>query len=403
MLIKIAWRNIWRNKLRSAIVVLSITFGIWAVIFLLSFSNGMINSFIERSINNELAHMQIHNPKYLDEPEIQYSIDNIDEALTKVRAIDNVANATIKTSISGMVSSAKGAQGIKIIGINPTEEIHITAISETLNKGTYLESKGKNPIIVGQKLTKKLGIKERSKVVLTFQDIEGNITTAAFKVCGVFETYNSVFDESNVFVRRSDLNKLLNDASLGHEIVMKVDNIELLNKTKADIQAALPGLDVGTYKDLSPQVELYESQIGIMSVIIIGIVMLALVFGIINTMLMAVLERYKELGILMAVGMNKAKVFMMIVLETIMISLIGAPLGLLVGVFTIYLFRSGIDLSSFSEGMRQFGLSELIYPVLTSDVIIMVTIGISITAIIAAIYPARKAIKLDPVSAIRKL
>ena len=347
--------------------------------------------------------MQIHNPKYLDEPEIQYSIDNIDEALTKVRAIDNVANATIKTSISGMVSSAKGAQGIKIVGINPTEEIHITAISETLNKGTYLESKGKNPIIVGQKLTKKLGIKERSKVVLTFQDIEGNITTAAFKVCGVFETYNSVFDESNVFVRRSDLNKLLNDASLGHEIVMKVDNLELLNKTKADIQAALPGLDVGTYKDLSPQVELYESQIGIMSVIIIGIVMLALVFGIINTMLMAVLERYKELGILMAVGMNKAKVFMMIVLETIMISLIGAPLGLLVGVFTIYLFRSGIDLSSLSEGMRQFGLSELIYPVLTSDVIIMVTIGISITAIIAAIYPARKAIKLDPVSAIRKL
>jgi len=191
--------------------------------------------------------------------------------------------------------------------------------------------------------------------------------------------------------------------NLGHEIVMKVHDIDQLQSTKTSLQKRFPNLDIGTYQDLSPQVELYENQIGIMSTIIIGIVMLALVFGIINTMLMAVLERYKELGILMAVGMNKAKVFLMIVLETIMMSLIGAPLGMLIGFLTIYFFRAGIDLSSFSEGMRQFGLSELIYPVLTSDVIIMVTIGISITAVIAAIYPARKAIKLDPVSAIRKL
>jgi len=198
MIVKIAWRNIWRNRLRSAIVVLSITFGIWAVIFLLSFSNGMINSFIERSINNELAHIQIHHPQFLNEPEIQYRIDNIEQTLNDVREMDNVAHATIKTSISGMVSSAKGAQGIKIVGISPDEEVAITAISETVHTGTYLQSKGKNPIIIGQKLTEKLGIKERSKVVLTFQDIEGNITTAAFKVTGVFETYNSVFDERNV-------------------------------------------------------------------------------------------------------------------------------------------------------------------------------------------------------------
>lgn len=404
MLLKIAWRNIWRNRIRSAIVKGSITFGVWALIFLLSFSTGMINSFIERSVNNELAHIQIHHPKYIDEPELKHELNDIDNIIQTVQSNANVAEVAPKTLITGMVSSAKGARGVTIAGIHPALESTVTSIHDNIKTGSYFEAKGKNPVIISKALADKMEVKERSKIVLTFQDIEGNITAGAFRVSGIFETFNSIFDEGIIFAKREDLNKLIEKPNAAHEVVIRLKDLDQLESTTAELTAAFPSLDVKTYRQLSPQVELYESQIGIMFIIIIGIVMLALVFGIINTMLMAVLERYRELGILMAVGMNKMKVFMMILYETIMITLIGAPLGMLLGIITVgYFGRSGINLSNFSQGMRQFGLSELIYPEITPDLIIALTIGVAITALIAAVYPARKAIKLDPVSAIRKL
>lgn len=404
MLLKIAWRNIWRNRIRSSIVIGSIIFGVWALIFLLSFSTGMINSFIERSVNNELGHIQIHHPKYLDEPEVKYDVGDIENIRSKIVSQEGIQSIAHKTLITGMMSSAKGARGINIAGIHPDDESKVTTIHNNIKIGSYFKAKGKNQMLISKALADKMEVKERSKLVLTFQDIKGNITAGAFRVVGIFETYNSVFDEGIVFVQRSDINKLIENPDVAHEVVIKLNDLDQLESTTAQLQNLFPNLDVKTYRQLSPQVDLYENQIGIMFIIIIGIVMLALVFGIINTMLMAVLERYRELGILMAVGMNKMKVFLMILFETIMVTFIGAPIGMLLGIVTVgYYGSSGIDLSSFSQGMRQFGLSELIYPEITSDLIIAITVGVALTALIAAIYPARKAIKLDPVSAIRKL
>jgi ABC-type antimicrobial peptide transport system permease subunit len=132
--------------------------------------------------------------------------------------------------------------------------------------------------------------------------------------------------------------------------------------------------------------------------------MTALVFGIVNTMLMAVLERTKELGILMAIGMNRIRVFFMIVLETIFISFIGSPVGLLVGAINIYMYSDkGVDLSNYSEGLEAFGYSSFLYPYLEPKVYIIVTIAVFITAIIASLYPAYKAIRLKPVEAIHSI
>ena len=121
-------------------------------------------------------------------------------------------------------------------------------------------------------------------------------------------------------------------------------------------------------------------------------------------MLMAVLERMKELGMLMAVGMNKPKIFIMVVLETIFIALIGAPIGMLLGIGTVrYLHTVGINLSNWSRALEEFGMSEIVRPEVNSDTIFTITIAVVITAILASIYPALKAIKLKPVEALRKI
>ena len=150
--------------------------------------------------------------------------------------------------------------------------------------------------------------------------------------------------------------------------------------------------------------ELYETSMAITGLIVMTIFMFALIFGIINTMLMAVLERTKELGMLMAVGMNKAKVFWMIVIETLMLGLIAAPFGLLLGYLTVTtLGKNGLDLSSYGNGLEEFGMSTIVHPYIEPALYWQLAIAVLITAILGSLYPAWKAVKLRPVEAIRTI
>jgi ABC-type lipoprotein release transport system permease subunit len=163
-------------------------------------------------------------------------------------------------------------------------------------------------------------------------------------------------------------------------------------------------LQTETWQEIAPELGYADEMMKQILYIIIGIILLALSFGIINTMLMAVLERKRELGMLMSVGMNKTKVFTMIVVETLFISLVGGPLGVLLGFVTITYFGSaGIDLSVVGKGLEEFGISTMIYPKLESSFYLNVTIMVMIAALLASIYPAIKALQLKPAEAVRAI
>jgi len=187
-----------------------------------------------------------------------------------------------------------------------------------------------------------------------------------------------------------------------HELAILLQDVKQVESTEDALQAALPELDVKTYREVSPDLELYESQMQNVSMIYLVVIMLALVFGIINTMLMAVLERIKELGMLMAIGMNKLRVFAMILLEAIMLGLVSTPIGLLLGYLTIwYVGEYGIDLSAYSGGLADYGISQVIYFEIEPQVYWQMAVGVFLTSVLAAIYPAFKAIRLQPVDALQ--
>ena len=188
------------------------------------------------------------------------------------------------------------------------------------------------------------------------------------------------------------------------KIAIYLNDSKNIQQIKSALKSNTPSALVEDYWELSPDVELYETQIDTSNSIIIAIFMLALIFGIINTMLMAVLERYKELGMLMAIGMNKAKIFFMIVLETLLLAAVAAPIGLGLGFLTVYLLQdTGIDLSAFAKGLERFGMETTIFPVLDFPLYARIAFAVFITALLASIYPARKAIKLKPVEALHKI
>lgn len=403
MIFKISWRNIWRNPLRSLVVMGSIMVGTWAIIFLLSFSYGIVKSYVNNAIRIETSHIQVHNPAFREDQEVTYLLPNAEEKLSTINANENVKAATVRTVINAMLVAPKGTRGVIAKGINETEEPKVTAIDQQIAEGTYF-GKGKNQVLIGKDLAQKLGLKLRKKIVLQFQNLEGDITAGAFRIVGLIDSGNKMRDDGTVFVRRSDLNRLIGQADAAHELAIYLNDVKQVLPTTNTLQANYPEDLVESYTEISPDIKLYETQIGASFTIFVAIFMLALIFGIINTMLMAVLERTRELGMLMSVGMNKGKVFAMIVLETIMLGIISAIAGMILGWATIQYFTdAGIDLSSWASGLKQFGMSTIIYPSLEGSFYFKLALAVLFTTIVAAIYPAYKAISLRPVEAVRKI
>ncbi|MEM6378478.1 MAG: FtsX-like permease family protein [Bacteroidota bacterium] len=407
----LAWRNIWRNPTRSAVVIIAIALGIWAAMFMSGFATGMAQSYINNSIANRISHLQIHNPSYQLDKETAFYIPEIAAIQDVLAAQSYPVNYSFRTLANGMIASSKSSRGIQINGIVPEHEDQVTGLQEKIVDGDYFTPKGKNQLLISTSLAKKLGVKLRSRLVLTFQDVNRDITSAAFRVVGLFDTGNTPFDESLVFVRQGDLEKLIRGSAVSeapvqlvHEVAVFLDVADNLPLLEAKLNEQFPETEIQNYRALAPDVQLYESMIGSISMIYLVIIMLALIFGIINTMLMAVLERTRELGMLMAIGMNKVKVFSMILFETLLLCLVGMPLGILLGgITTAYIGRYGLNLSAFSSTLKMYGMSDIIYFNLDPTIYWQVAFSVSLTALFAAIYPALKAIRLRPVEAIRKI
>ncbi len=400
-----AWRNIWRNTTRSLVVIIAIALGIWAAIFMGGFATGMINSYVDSAISTIVGHMQIHHPDFPEDKEVEYVLEKPEQIAETLREYNYLQALSLRSITNGMIASSNGARGIQIQGVDPGAEAAVRNLDDKIIEGEYLAEDKRNPILISQRIADKLKLKVRSRLVLTFQDTEGEIVSAAFRVSGIFDTQNNPFDEGHVFVQRSDLNRLIGiGPGAAHEIgVILADNQkvkEVLPEWKAQFSNAL----VEPYCEIAPDLQLYESQMSSITSIYLVVILLALIFGIINTMLMAILERIKELGMLMAIGMNKLQVFLMIVLETFMLSFVGVPLGLLLGWLTVFYFgQNGLNLSAFSESMQMYGMSDMVYFDLETSAYWRVPVMVAVTALLASIYPAIKAIRLRPVEAIRKI
>jgi ABC-type lipoprotein release transport system permease subunit len=303
-----------------------------------------------------------------------------------------------------MAASSNSAAGVQILGVDPLREKTVTNLYSSIpdSSGGWFNGTRKNQVVVGHKLAEKLKVRLKSKIVLRFQGTDGNLNEAAFSITGIFGTSNTAFDETSVFVKKSDLDAITGGDSGIHEIAIMLNDIGNIPAIQSRLQGSLPGEKVQNWIEIKPEMGMLTSAIAVEVYIILGIILFALAFGIVNTMLMIVFERTRELGMLMAVGMSKARVFGMIMLETVFLTLIGGIVGMALGAGLIfYLHNHGIDLSAFSKGLSAYGVDTKIYPFITRTFYINLTVMILSTGILSAIMPARKALKLKPVEAIR--
>ena len=400
-LLMIAWRNVWRNKLRSSIVIASVVLGIWSGLFIMAMVSGMNDQRLSSFINTNLSHIQIHNAGFQENFDKKDTIIGSNTLLKEIDTMSHVTAYTKRLVLQGMASTAHGNYGVKIMGIFPDKEKNVTDISEKLVQGTYLYKLKRNPIIIGEKLANKLGVKVNSKVVLNFQDSNNNTVSTGFRVEGIFKTINSSFDEENVFVKYDDLAPLVSLSGKYHEIAILCDNITETETVENQIKT---NNSVESWDQLSPELGYAQEAMSNFIYIFMGIILLALAFGIVNTMLMAVLERKREIGMLLSVGMDKRKVFTMIILETLFLAFIAALLGVLLSIWTIECFgRNGINLSAVAKGLESLGMGARVFTKLPFAMYVDITLMTLSVALIAAIIPARRALKLNPAEAVKAI
>jgi len=245
--------------------------------------------------------------------------------------------------------------------------------------------------------------REGSRIILSFLDMNGNQTGAAFRICGIYRTNNDFFEAMSVFVPDAELRKLTGmEDGVYHRFIAKLEEDDLTDRVTPVLKEALPGLEVMNWKEIQVDLAMIADYINQIYAIFMVLILAALSFGIVNTMLMAVLERTRELGMLSAVGMNRRRIFMMIMLESVFLSVVGGFAGMAVSGIVIGITgHTGINLVKYSEGLEAFGYSAHLYPTIGADFFIILTVLIVLTGILSAIYPARKALQLNPVEALR--
>ncbi len=402
MIRKIAWRNILRNKRRSFILTVSIMIGVIAMVLTDAISIGMVRQMLVNQIGASAGYIQIHKRGYFDDPALKSSI--ADTAPVRAALAREGATCTVSERLRtfGLVSSAYNSAGVSIVGIVPPEEERVTTVHDYIVKGTYLTDKP-GGILISTATAEKLKVGLGDKVVIMASRIGGSVGSEACHVVGLFETFDSGFDETHVYIPLQTAEQMLGAAGRISEFVVNPVDTKETDAVAARLRSMLPsGFEVLTYKQILPllvmQIQLYDEMI----YFFYAIIAVALIFGIINTMLMAVMERTHELGIDMAIGMSRRRIFTMILTEAFYLGLIGTAVGLVIS-FAVYipLSHSGWNLAAFSESLKSVGIGTTIYPVIVASSIINTVVIIPLAAVLGAIYPALRAIRLQPVEAIR--
>jgi putative ABC transport system permease protein len=468
----IAWKNVWRNKRRSLVVIAAVTIGIISGVLLVGIMQGWVEQRLHDAIYNEVSHIQVHNSEYIKNEEIDLTIKNADEIIRTIESLKGISGWVKRTKIVAMANTPWANTGVIVYGIDPGKEKEVTEIYREVlpGAGDYLNNENPGDILISDKTAELLKLKQyivtdsilirlkkngvaenilvklkalkdmrfrspkdfrdalkglftkkeldkfrtmimeqtldyriRNKVKITLSDLSGTPVQGVFRVCGIYKTRNTGFDQVSVFVNADELADLYDGSNIMiHEIAMMLDNTNELEEVEGRIGSVTGDNTVRSWKDLAPDAAMMNDFMIMYYFIFIGIIMLALAFGIINTMLMAILERTKELGMLMAIGMNRRRIFYMIMLETIFLTVVGAVAGILSGwAITEALGKTGIHFTGWGEGFEAIGFAARVYPVVTPEFFMFTTIMVIVTAIISSIGPARKALKLNPVEALR--
>lgn len=411
MYLQLAWRNIWRNPRRTSIILSAIIIGVASMIFLASLMRGMMDGMVENAIDNMVGHIRIQHPDYRIDPSIENRIDFPDKILKALATVlPDGARIAKRIRVDAVVNTAREMAGVVMVGIEPDAEKKTSFIGSASLEGRLFHGEERGGIVIGRALADKLGTGTGKKVVLMSQAEDGEIASRAFRIRGIYRSEMAATEKTFVFVPLSAAQRMLGVKDSVTEIAVTLADREMAEGDLAELTEKCNRRLEGTatqaenWRDALPAINAYIGLFDSFLYIWYLVVFVAMGFGIVNTVLMAVYERMREFGLLKALGMKPARIFRMVLGETLLLLGLGLSAGNLAALTGVgILARTGINLSAFSKGTQMWGIDRVILPTLSFGDVFIANITVLVLGVAVGVYPALRAARFTPVETMRQV
>lgn len=408
-LLKLAWRNLWRNYRRTVIMLLAITLGVWAMIFMNAFMVGMVDDMVRTGVETLPGHAQLHNSAYRDDPSVVNSMDPAGEVIKTALDNESVAGWVERVRVPAIVASERDSRGLSLLGIDPVQEIKLGFAPDQIIDGRFLDGVTDRGIVLGARLVERLETGLGKRVVVMSQDPDNNVADRGFRIVGIYRARLPMMEEQAAYVGRETLQAMLGVGQAISEIAVLGDDYRDLSAWYPQLQSAVQTINAQeVVLNLAPWTELdgylatmLKFQDG-MLFIFVGVIFLVLSFGLVNTIVMAVYERMREFGLMQALGMRPVNILLQVLVESVLLLLIGLLIGNVLAWATIVPLESGVDISFLGEALELAGMGAVLYPTLYIQDMVTVSILVVGLGLLASLLPAWRASQLDPIEALGK-
>lgn len=400
----LAWRNLWRNHRRTLIMLIAVTVGVWAMIFMTALMRGMIIDMVRDGVRVLPGHVQIHHPEFRDDPSVNNLIPASGAELNRRFADKGFEAWATRVKVPAVITSERESRGVTLLGIDPAAEAPISFVADDIVQGRFLEDDSDTGVIIGLKLADKLDTELGKRVVLMSQDQNNEIADRGFRVVGIFDSDPDGHEEAFVFAGRATIQKMLRIGDHVTEVVFLGDDyrdVEPLYEKVAGLAGA--DVEVRRWTELDTYLSTMLTVMDGFVFVWVIVIFLTLSFGLVNTLVMAVFERVREIGLMLALGMRPANILGQVVVESLLLLVIGLALGNFIAWMTIEPLKDGIDISAVAQGMEMMGASSILYPVLEMDDVVTANIVVLVLGFLASLSPAWRASRYQPVEAITKV
>ena len=401
---RLAWRYLWRNHRRTIVMLSAIVIGTWAMIFMTALTRGMVDQMIEDGISVLPGHVQMHDPGFLDDPSVSNRITLGDDELARMFGDAGFVAWASRVRVPAVITSERESRGVTLLGIDPEAERAFTFVDYDDVDGRFLETVDDNGVVIGAKLAKTLETEVGKRIVLMSQDPDNEIADRGFRVVGLFHANMELYEEAYVFISRKAAQKMLRIGDTTTEVVFVGDDYRDVEPVYEKVVAAVDDtVSVSRWTEVDTYLGTMLGMMDGFMLVWVVVVFLALSFGLVNTLVMAVFERIREIGLMLALGMKPSNILGQIVIESMMLLAIGLMIGDLLAWATVKPLESGIDISVVAKGMEMFGASSVLYPNLTLYDVVLSNVVVMILGFLASLSPAWRASRYEPVEAITKV
>ncbi len=403
--LKMAWRNVWRNRRRTILTVAAIAFAVAISVFMRDLQRGTYEQMINNVIKINTSYLQIHKKGYWDNRTLRYTFKP-DQRLSEILSGQpHITSFAERVEADGLASAEENTNGVLIIGVDPGAEA--TTLKDKIKKGKFLSEETLQGTVIGETLAKNLKVALGEEITLLVQGFDGSLGAGVYTVEGIFRTGDPELDGSVVFLDLKAAQELFWLGERISQILIFVDDISNLKEVTQNLRAELnlESYEVMTWDELMPelvQLITFDNASGQLFLVLLIVVV---AFGILNTLLMSVFERVKEFGVMMALGMKPQKIVGLVFIESTLLSLIGVIFGNIAGFgLNLYFSHHPISLSeSLAQAMEEIGFTAKFFVKPTFSTFLEVTIAVFVVSLIMTIYPTIKATRFRPAEALRHI